>query len=1020
MKKDFALVDLSLGLNVNESMTEFQLFHKLLSFSKLMVEQAKPFFLLFIGEEYGPKIDQKIINTFYPELDVTQPLSIAEVQFLLRTLTEENLDKIYVYIKNKDTIENKDSLAFIKKVTKLIPAENIREYISQDRKLPKLIIGDLKNAISNFYQPVLEETTELIYNVKKCGRDAIGFKRETERLMQRITKKHNTLFAVYGARGSGKSTFLAKAYNEIAALRYEVHYLSFKDLEYSIDESAFLMQISVIIADIIGFNHDEMITTSDTLIYIQNLLTEVPENTRIVIIVDDIDYISLSQEPFSWFSQKFNPIQFIVSVSNEAFLRQLIRQGAELIEIEAFEKENINLLIAQITNRHFVKLSQDILDAVHLKVTKHRELQNPLAITTLINSLIYLNPNEYYNIYKTFEVNEPSLRKAIETYQKELIKAAPLSLSEVAAFRLKTFLQENKANAVLLAFLAFSGPSGVELDEINKLLNHFRVKFHYETFLGLKFALGNFVKVHNFNNAWLLDDFVIKAVFEVLKPDFINIVATILATGDDYFSYYALVTSVIYVENFDYLLELYEYENEDDRAFIRRYLLNHPAQNDYVTKFIYTKALNLETFIFLKELYLTNIKYNAGIKNESFLFLSNVLSRIVSDINEFKDKSLLTYFFAIFGEYICAVVPKDKLEKTGGVLFDFAIQNKDYYTLDNVYVFRFFDALAQIGRYLENGLVLVNDLLTVYSDKINNLTPDGSEVDLAINKFLYNAFQLFNEDNNRFLDNYIKIYKNKFNDELRKATLIDQIHHIHFIANSCRDQGRINNSLDYYYLLYRALKDEKLFFPLTEELIIILSNTTNSLASFFIAHHLHFLSENPFFYKIDDHKYTEELDFIETLVIQSVYAAINIFNAKESWSNLYNLNISNLNYAIFYASFRNDFKLSVQYLTTSIRNTEQQMKNDLYDHHGICNFLLYIQIFIDYYREDGPDVIEILQNYIKNLKKHPLKQSNINLKQILDTAKRQREYFLLENSAKYNELERELYKLVKYLSEKLP
>ena len=116
-----------------------------------MIERAKPYFLLFVSNSYGTEVENTLINQIYPNLASTKALSITEIEFLLRSYTGENIESIFLFEKDRETIKNPRVLSFVEEVKSLIPEANCGQYAAKSNKLAKLIIDQLKAHVDKDY-----------------------------------------------------------------------------------------------------------------------------------------------------------------------------------------------------------------------------------------------------------------------------------------------------------------------------------------------------------------------------------------------------------------------------------------------------------------------------------------------------------------------------------------------------------------------------------------------------------------------------------------------------------------------------------------------------------------------------------------------------------------------------------------------------------------------------------------------------------------------------------------------------
>lgn len=1015
---DFEIIDLRWGIELNEHLSEFETMYKVLSVCGEMIKKAHPYFLLFVSDEYGTEVAPELVNQIYPFLGALKPVSITEVEYLLRTYEDEKLDDVLLFAKNKASITNKEVLGLISNIETKLPSAKWLSYTADAENLAALIIKALKAKITKNHAPQqVYDKTE--FKLEQLASKMVGFKDHLDFALSKLREENRMIFALNSPIGGGKSTFLAKLYTEAKKAGSVTFAFLTKDYDYDVTEFEFMMFVKDSLEALLEIERAEQESVSmyALLNEIKALVKALPKEMRIVFFVDDYDLLIPSSELLAWITTDFRPLQFVVSVTQATALLRLISTGAIPIQLREISDDDFKLFVTKKFHDHFKVANQSLVDRLHLKFTKENLTINPLYLNALIDHLIYIDARDYQNIYDDIKTDQITFKQAIMNYQRLLIYEFPLSLEAYAEEKLKAYIKQSKEHEFLLAALAFTYLTGISLNELNTLFKAAKHDYTLSSFIDLKFELGSLIEVNEINYAKIRHEFVARKLFKLLRPEILNLLAALIRHKMELFPYSPVIRSYMHFNEYTELVTLFTNGNYLLKGVISRELLYSLEDEQYIFNFIAEVELDRNTLFFFHTLYTDHIELATSVYPLTFKFLSAIITRLEQELDRYEDKEQIYNFYAIFAKELLEHTPKKEEENVFNHHYDFIKNNLGKFNVNNPFIINYFSSfVVSIRRSVFNFSDILSDFYELVFEPFNVTQITWLDARFAFIKLAHLLGWVFGVSDVPALQLLIELYDVTYGEKLDLDKLDGQIDLLFFIAEAATARGQREEAFKYYRLLRRALYHESLAFPNTTKLIKIRSTTTNNLAANYISDYLNEFYHDPAYFDRTDDEFKVTFDYVEGLILETVFTAQTTFNASHHTESLVNNNVSNLNYSIFYATFAKEPLKAIQNLSSSIVNTVSQFEHHLFDHRGVINALLYNQIFLDYYGLKVYDSLAIFDLYKTELAKYNPPRETLNAESIFSFTNMQLQVMRLEKSETYVLLERAVIDFINYLA----
>ncbi len=1000
----FEIIDLRWGIELDTYLSEEEKMYKVLSICGEMVELAKPYFILFLSDKYGTTVEPELLNYLYPHLNIERKMSITEVEYLLYSQNKDVDDKLLLLLKgSKSNIEDYQLLRFIDNVSKRVKEDNYITYDEADITLANNIITVLKKQIKDDYKDITkinQTNNELI----RLGNSFVGREKELNTFKE-LRNKNIPIITVLGETGTGKSTFLGKIYSDLQQEKIHTFTYLVKDSFNVLYELQFIEFIRKSIESIFNINGIEEVSFKYNIDRLRELLPKLKKEEKVVFIVDDYDYLMFISEPFSWRSDLFHQVTFVLGISDNNLQTKLLMQGAVPVQLLDI-KDDFYLYAARKFTDKFKTVRNNTIHRIYVKLNKDNITFNPLYINTLINSLIYINQEDYNNIYKSSDKFNTDFGAALTNYQEKLIWEFPNSFEDLYIYQINKLIKENSNNELLLGLLAFFGNSGVTLKEVNKLLEHINKEYRFTSFLQVKYALADLIELNDVTHIKISNSDFIKVILNYLNKETLKDVSLYILNeyieDNESLTY---INAILYLNKFDFLTQIYKLDNILTNNLILNAIYKYPTVKDKGLEFIdKVKNLSDETLRLMWHLIDNEIESDYTINSKRIIHAKAIIRRLSSLIEEFDNQMYDLYFMA--QNYLLKHSNDDKSIELFMKNYNFIKEYMKLFNFQSVYLFKYFVSFFELGLKIDTVDEYLNNFLDVLFDEINNTQIHHADTYLEIYKLLLivnPGEELYN------LEQYERVHEFFFTQEVNEGKIAEQIEQRFFMATQYYFNFKDENKAFYYYERIRELiYSDVFYFPSSSNVLRIYATVTNEVGNYNLSILLWLL-------KNDKERFINEKEEIDSLIDDTLHFLQKssfftqcIVNENLNNTTLYNHLVSNLNYSIFLMSFTNKKDEAINYIKSAYNIMFSNLRRNIVSHTYLIYYLLYFQIFMDYTKNEEIDTIELLNLFTLEANKHRISKERIDLDLIFSLSFSLAESYGIVKSDKYKELEKAL------------
>lgn len=995
--RDFCMENYKLNFEIIDNYLESQNnTHKNLFLAGEMIELARPYFMFFISDNYENKIEADLLNYLYNDLNINNNINITEVEYLLSDITEKTNNTFFLFTKDKENIINKNSLNLLEKIEEKVLSENTFNYQKADINLALKIIDYLKNSIIQNYKNI--NNNNLISDIlKRSANKMVGFEKELK-LYHKLLNNNTPIIAVHSDHGGGKTTFLAKAYLETEKENYYTFSYLVKNAGGDIFEHELIDYVRRAVESVLHVDSIKNESLPYNIKRLHELMKMLDDETKIVFFIDDYEHQTFSSEPFSWYTDDFNKLTFVYTSSDSTLIAKTLMQGSIPIQLSNME-EDFDLFVVKKFKDKFNDVSSDIINQLFSKLKYLNIRYNPSYINELINSLIYLNEDDYNNINEDVFNNNISFNNAIVNYQEKIIDQFPESLEQYYKDKIDELITSNLYNAFLLAYLSLSGNFGVTLDEINKVLEELNSNNKYTSFLSVKYILNDLVETESFNYIVIKSDGFTKAIFKHLDEKVLTLVSNHIIINNKYIDS-ATINSLLYLNKFTALSMFFTQNDFMIRHLIINTIYKYKGETDKGLEFINNIYINDITPIYLMWNLIDNELENDYLISRKKKYSKAMTNRLNPLLNESDNEYFDLYFLA--SKYLVKFNDQEDLE----FHYDFILSNMSKFNYESLYLYEYLVELINKTTRLKDGLLLISKLyesIMPYIEKTNYKYPDTS---MEVLKLLHIIFSLFTDQDTHYLEQYEKFHDAEFGEELDINNPEKQIKQVFFIAAEYIKLGQFELGYTYYDHILELLNNPNLLYPQTTTLISIDSKITNDLGNYNLVTLLRDFKKNKEIFDEDKAYYDQLKEDTKYLLNKSCYKTQSLFNAKQDNESLYNDLVSNLNLSIYLVTFEEEFKKAFEIMNQKIVSMISLVQKELIIIDYFIYYLLHKQIFMDYKKIYDIDLKETLKLFVNELNEHDIVFDNLDLAHILLVSESQLSHYDIGKSEEYIELEK--------------
>lgn len=501
-------VDLRWGVNV-QTEDEREYDKKVLNVCLGEIENAKPFFIVFLGERYGWTPNSEDVLSVLYELgnlkDNFENKSITEIEISYALNTYIDTKKCLFYFRNPvdfgdddkarkkyvSTGEDFQRLYNLKeKIIELFPNQ-VRTYDAlwnKDKEsfilgsdFEKLVYDDVENLFNDEYDLNLFQTDlqkkKSVVDLTIAKKTAL-FAGRTSILSQAfnyIANGEKKILDIVSEEGFGKSVFISKLASQ---LMLDADKIVLPYVCDSVDEVFSLRELIVYFLETLGFNEDNSVYTIEELIKkFQQTLNVIACDKQVVILIDSIDRIILDSKEWSFLNTfAYNNVKLVISRDIDASMARFISaMDSVSLRLSNYSADDINDVVNKFFSLSHRTIGKDVVkELVSKEKRSPKTCSNPSYLNLLLQEIDSLSEKDFKIINQRVS-KDLTFAKSVEKFQKEIINTSGRT------FEKEIERQKSKIEAILpiakyyFEFLAIS-PHGISEREMDFVLEKINQK----------------------------------------------------------------------------------------------------------------------------------------------------------------------------------------------------------------------------------------------------------------------------------------------------------------------------------------------------------------------------------------------------------------------------------------------------------------------------------------------------------------------------------------------------------------
>ena len=502
-KEEIHFTDLRWGVNTEELDSE-EGSKKVLQVCFDEILKCEPYMIIFLGERYGwiPNMETVMDATSGYHIDVSEPISVTELEIQFGALSNKNLDKCIFCIREDLKLDNlqeddrkkylpedelhKTKLELLKEKINQRNPKHVIHYSGEFDKngnlklsnhlreeIVRIISEDLeKEAKTKVFKTWQEEELDYAKSfVNESNSKFIGRENLISKLKTDIQKDNDYFFILRGKEGVGKSSILAKLYEEFSKEKeydifpfvFENNYRSEKIVDLFNQLNYFLQEILKIRkADRIEYMA-EIDAKNEYIKLIEKYNKKFNLKRKLLILIDTVNSKETLSDvlEYDWAMPLKN--QKIVLTLPENV--DLPKNNEYILEkLENLDKADISKMIQSISAKNNKQLSKTVTN----KILEKENSANPLYLQLLLQRLMMMDSRDFDRISKSGDDME-----AINNVQTTLIEEMPDEIDKLYAYVLDSATEKIESRNIQEALKLLSiADYGLKVNDIKEVLNN--------------------------------------------------------------------------------------------------------------------------------------------------------------------------------------------------------------------------------------------------------------------------------------------------------------------------------------------------------------------------------------------------------------------------------------------------------------------------------------------------------------------------------------------------------------------
>lgn len=971
-QKTIEFVDLRWGIHLEKELNESDQLYKVLSICGHMIEQSKPHFLLMLGDSYGTSIDRTLIEGLYQEIHAEADLSVTEVEYLLRTYSLSDIDKIHVLLKSSGNEPDPALKAFRSKIQNDLTPSQIVEYDASlalpDHRdtLAKLLIQTITDMLQRSLQsnktlkqrPIDDmHLSPIEPYIARMGSNMVGYEDELKSFYNMFFEIGIHMILISGTEGCGKTTFLSHCILDLKQRGIDVFSLFVKQFDCIYPYEAFIDYLIESLECVTDSDPQTPDDLQDKIDYLYNLAKKTDPDRLIVFTVDDYDRFYESGEPFIWMNRDFpSNIRFILSVSdiNKATAFH-VHNGITIQLSEMRGKDQERFLLRQFAMNH-KHVTKDIIHRIHVRLNKSKKEHNPFLMHLMANRLIHLSSKDFESIFQQKNQGIP-YSQAVYNIQRDLISYSPTTLEDFAKLALVDCLKEHPQYVYVFGMLIFRERDSLSIDEVSKLFTYMGRECPFPNFLELYSRFSGLLTFVSLTEIRLTSTALIRQITRIIHTQvFDRIVAYFCATIKDEIQWPGETSLFIavYQKHYEVIAKYWKEEDQEDSDLTLIWLLECQDRfhdDDVLQQIFQVMEMDDHAIRLLTHLLETFFERDQlPFLNRCDELLSVIRSRCLDAMNSTDNQSiepLLTLYYRVSIKRI------RRFENTGKLSIEQVHEEMAF--LDQMFSRIDINAIGFFEYFLLMFSIFVNvpeshPLLDRWMAIFYGLSePDRLALDPASMIGLLWVYQhtsdLPKEQITLYLDMISTILTGSRENPRSELAAQYRIDMLFELARAYETLGFFNQATDCYFQLLDLFQEPEMLYQYTYHNITLLSTIYNQLGVHQQNRLAYLKTHQPELFIDPDESLQALIHSASHHLSMAATLTQDVSNTDNSENSIQNFIVSEVNLAKFLFMYENNPNAAFQSLVVALQLIESNLEKEyhLLDWYvGVC---LYITIF---------------------------------------------------------------------------
>lgn len=1013
--RELEIIDLRWGILIDEHLDQKESLYKVLSICEELIEQSKPYFILLAGNHLGTTIEPDIIHELFPNIQTDDPLSITQLEYLVRIYNQDHLDRILLLERTNEKLISPKQAQYLCQVKSQIKPENqfqLNDEMAQEA-IASLIFEQVKAFLLSDLKPYHEQD-ELQWYMETYSQKMVGFETEVHLFQELFQRNDQRILIVQGSKGSGKTTFLSRMIQDSASIDHLFVFPYFpkqsKEVCQDLDWIQFMVES---LQSMIPSLENQIEPPRDFFAYLHLLVSQVPASHRVLFVVDDFDMMIHTMEPFSWLKPNiFGSIQFLVSLSDTHLMSKLLVQGGVVIQLNNIES-CFKDYVTHRFERANKKVDSDILHRLYIKLHTNNIPFHPLYISLLLDRLIYFRASDYQIIQDAMKPRTDgrqfTFHEAMTNHQRKVIHSFPNSTIEYVEGLIKEVCHENLGWGYVFALLAFSYVKGIEIREVNDLCEYANIPYSLHSFLELKNQFSHLFDFKQTSYIRLVNESLIQTIFEtlpstILKETALFLIRDVRTINEDF---QRMISAYIYLKRFDFIAEIYHQASDFGKNQIVYFIMKLPFGFDAIERLIAMISLTEKSIRLI--MYLLENPFHSFHEaiDRRITYLRQLKQRLIPYWNTIPLDPEMANFYYFVQRFILELSGDDIQDSEAIEWLQDLKMHLPHCELNSVFFMQYLKTLIPKFYSIRDGVNHIVDFLEVFNEILRQTTIEYQDTYIEY-QMICHYLECFNADKTTdLLVNLASIYMQIYGGGNMATNYRHQIEILFFIATNYSELGYVKESIPFYLDLQALYNRDDFTLSYTTKDVQYRSTIANNLGNYYDGIANYIKLHNPDRFTHRDQQLNDVIELGTTMLQQAAYLSQITYNGSATKLRMINYHISNLNYATFLLKFTDNIDEGLHFMMIG---NEMLIEAAASGNIAIERFLiglLYTKIYLHYFNRSDYDCEDAFRRFVKNQGETHTDTANdwIDNNHIFQSAENQFIIMHIEKNEEYQRLE---------------